>query len=452
MAIRFRCNGCGRPFRVRDEMAGKLAQCRQCGLRIRVPAVAPPPPSPQPRPRPQPQPVAVPDSEPDIDAYGLDEPDDTPIIDLVPVSDARPPGGGWATRPTSRTPRRRTSSTSWTRVRKPIFVVSCCVALVIVVVVGVVVKQGMDFAPAFQLIVAAKEGQLPLDGPITVPPFPDPGPVREVEPGVLLREVVLGPPRMNPDAPPGHCGTLRVYLPAGRQPARSLPCVLITGAGTNMLTGGSLGDENLPEHLPYVRAGFAVIGFEQDGGVEDIRTIGTLPMISAAMQFLRARAGLVNAHIALEYALTAVPEVDPARVASAGHSSAGSMAVLFAENEPRLKACAAYAPALDLADDFGPDTAREIRKAGMGPLIDRFSPSNGIGTLRCPVYLFGAQDDDRVTIQELRTFTAAARARGKAVTLDEVPSGGHFQPMIDRGIPRAIVWLKQTLGPGAAAP
>ena len=44
-----------------------------------------------------------------------------------------------------------------------------------------------------------------------------------------------------------------------------------------------------------------------------------------------AQAGLVNARNALEFVLARVPEVDPKRIYAAGHSSAGTLALLFAE-------------------------------------------------------------------------------------------------------------------------
>ena len=38
MAIRFCCRGCGKAYTVKDEMAGKRAKCRKCGITLIVPA------------------------------------------------------------------------------------------------------------------------------------------------------------------------------------------------------------------------------------------------------------------------------------------------------------------------------------------------------------------------------------------------------------------------------
>jgi hypothetical protein len=46
-----------------------------------------------------------------------------------------------------------------------------------------------------------------------------------------------------------------LYLPPGHHDEKSLACVLIAPAGSNLITGNSVGRGNSPELLPYVRAG-----------------------------------------------------------------------------------------------------------------------------------------------------------------------------------------------------
>jgi hypothetical protein len=41
-----------------------------------------------------------------------------------------------------------------------------------------------------------------------------------------------------------------------------------------------------------------------------------------------------------------------------------------------------------------------------------------------------------------RVFRRALRAAGKDVTFAEVPTGGHYDAMIESGIPKGIEWLK----------
>ncbi len=282
------------------------------------------------------------------------------------------------------------------------------------------------------------------DAPLPLPPFPDRGPGREIEPGVIYHEIVLGPP----SAPPGQGGKLGLYLPSGEHAEGSLPCILITTAGTNLLTGITLGgDEDHLERIPYARAGFAVLAFELDGPQpQPVGGKDPSPMVvfAAMRRFLAARAGLVNARVAFEYVLAKLPEVDPGRISIAGHSSAGTLALLFAEHEPRLESCVAFAPAVDLEKRFGPEAVGHLRQAKLADLATRYSPKLGEARLDCPLFLFHARDDGNLPVAESEAFAARLQALGKAVTLDLVDDGDHYQSMIDQGIPRAIAWLKGT--------
>ncbi len=120
----------------------------------------------------------------------------------------------------------------------------------------------------------------------------------------------------------------------------------------------SEGDQD--EHFPYVKAGMAVVAFDLDGGggSTDFDIDADQPDqvnvedVTGYKSFRSAQAGLVNARNALEYTLANVPEVNPKQLFSVGHSSAGTLALLFAEHEPRLAGCVAYAPAIDLKSRF----------------------------------------------------------------------------------------------------
>ncbi len=90
-----------------------------------------------------------------------------------------------------------------------------------------------------------------------------------IEPGVWLYEVHLPGNKPGQPAMPGHSGKLWLYLPEGQHDPQSLPCVLIAGAGSNLVTGMELTDGDRPEHLPYARAGMAVLAYELDGMVKE---------------------------------------------------------------------------------------------------------------------------------------------------------------------------------------
>jgi dienelactone hydrolase len=438
MAITFSCEGCGKSYTVRDEFAGKTGQCKQCGQRMTIP------------------------SESDSDGYGLDvEPEGA----AGPEPSSLPPRRGMGAPASQSSPPRRplfdssgsSSSSSDSSMRNTLG--GLFGVLIVVAGIGLRAYNGWNRAQnrnnqnAQANAFAPQNGGggapnfnpvLPVNtnGPIALPFFPEPGPGREIEPGITLHEINLGPPGL-PASTPGHSGKLWLYLPSGDHLAKSLPCVLITGAGSTLLTGMGLADEDRVEHLPYVRAGFAVLAFELDGSLQNRESATNQQKGEAMFRFLAARAGLVNANVALEYALKKVPEVDPKRISAAGHSSAAVLAVLFAENEPRLRACVAFAPALDIEKRFGPQAVAQLKRAGVGDLVVRYSPKTNENNLKCPLFLFHARDDSNVPVEDSESFANRLNARGKSVTLDVVPSGEHYDSMINEGIPHAIAWLKE---------
>ncbi|MCE9527359.1 MAG: prolyl oligopeptidase family serine peptidase [Planctomycetales bacterium] len=234
---------------------------------------------------------------------------------------------------------------------------------------------------------------------VPLPPFPDRGQSRQtLEPGVTREEVSFGA-RGGYYATPGHGGILWIYLPEGQHAPGSLPCILICGAGSTMLEGMSLTDRDadsegdVPEHIPYAKAGFAVVAYELDGpGDNDMSP-------RAYDAFRKSRAGLVNARNALEYVLAKVPEVNSKQIYSAGHSSAGTMSLLFAEHEPRLAGCIAYAPCTDVPAFITAARALSFSHQGIADFVVQSSPNTHESRLNCPVFLFHAEDDGTVDVE-----------------------------------------------------
>lgn len=212
-----------------------------------------------------------------------------------------------------------------------------------------------------------------------------------------------------------------------------------------------MADGDRPEHLPYVKAGFAVVSFELDGPLDNRRNPSNRELRQAYLKFSAAKAGLVNARNAIEFVLHRVPEVDPDRIYVAGHSSAANLALLLAEHEPRIRACVAYAPAVDALAHWR-DAADELSDLlpGSTEFLKRSSPITHAKHLDCPLLLFYARDDSPATIEGCNRLANELRRLGNDVTLVTVPSGGHYHSMIDEGIPRGIEWLSSQAQ--AAAP
>jgi dipeptidyl aminopeptidase/acylaminoacyl peptidase len=272
--------------------------------------------------------------------------------------------------------------------------------------------------------------------PLAASALPAPPAFREIEPGVKFGEVKL---TGGADTPPMR---LWVYLPANAPAGRKLPCVFIAGAGSPLITGMALGDGDRPEHLPYARAGFAVVAYDLDGDRPDGG--GDRELLRAARQFRAAGFGLANARQAMDYALAKLPQVDPKRLYVAGHSSAATLALQVAESEPRVAACVAYAPCTDVRARLGRETLDQLDGAvpGLGRDLAALSPDANAAKLKCPLFLFHAADDSNVPAEDNANFAELVRRTNKAVTYVSVPTGDHYDSMIQQGIPRAIAWLK----------
>ncbi len=288
---------------------------------------------------------------------------------------------------------------------------------------------------------------------VAIMSFPERGRAVSLTDGIDLYQIRVGDGG-GFGSPPGHNSEIKLYLPSGEHMARSLPCVLITGAGTPLFHGVRWGDlmeydlDDLGEHLPYVEAGFAVIVYDMDGPLDEDNAEDADAMTSAYNAFRSAQAGVVNGRNAYEFILQRVPEVDPGRVYSAGHSSAGTASLLLASHEPRLSGAIAYAPCHDLPERLGAVGVRTL-----GILFDDFhefavqsSPKTHESRINCPVFLFHAEDDSNVPVLSSIDAHARMQAHGKDCTLVKVATGDHYFSMIEEGVPAAIEWLKKVDG------
>jgi dienelactone hydrolase len=445
------CAGCGRIHQLPEALPGKKSYFRcECGRKLRLPSPGRKSPAAEP-----PEPYGEPD-EPDVgggspatassdfasleaELAGLGGPEAGPP--LTPGSKLIPPLPPRAKPERGRKTKARTRPTTE---RRPIRWSWIALPLLI----AILLPLALRFATALRTMnpdLSAARTLFPLSS-VPVPPMPELPPARTLAPGVVFRAVTLGPGGGYPSTP-GHGGTLWIYLPEGEHPARSLGCLLVAPAGTNLLTGADLGDEGPhPEHVPYVRAGFAVVSYSLDGPISGPpEQASNQDFARAYTAFKAAQGGLVNARNALEFVLARLPEVHPERIYAAGHSSAGTIALLLAEHEPRLRACVGYAPCVDLEArlaELVKDPAAPFVLPGIREFVIRSSPRTHEQALKCPLFLFHAIDDDNIPIEDTVGLADRLRQQGREVELVTVRQGGHYEPMLSEGIPRAIEWLK----------
>ena len=262
--------------------------------------------------------------------------------------------------------------------------------------------------------------------------------------------VKVGQVRLSSGTGPGESMEMRIYLPAGDHAAGSLRCVLVAPAGTTLLSGTDLGPLNADayhdECLPYAEAGMAVVMYSLDGNLDDVDSEIQEKTKEAYESFRAAQAGLVNARNALEFVLARMPMVDRKKIFAAGHSSAATLSLLFGAHEPRLAGCAAYAPAADVEarlKDVAEEPFSYLTFPECKAFLRRSSPKTHASKFLVSVFVFHAADDKNVPVADSRDFTANLKSLRTDVTYLEVPAGGHYQPMIDEGIPAGIAWMKR---------
>ncbi|MFK8004505.1 MAG: alpha/beta hydrolase family protein [Polyangiales bacterium] len=245
----------------------------------------------------------------------------------------------------------------------------------------------------------------------------------EIEPGLLFREAsVQRGERVT---------TVWLYRPTRLEPGTH-PLVAVAPGGSNLLTGMGLADGDRPEHLPYVRAGFLVVSYSLDGALSP--NASDVEFEQAVRHFGAAAAGTEDARAAVELATEVLP-VDPNRIFAAGHSSAATHALLLACTQPQLfAAVAAYAPAVDVEHNY----ARQgIDDPAVLHVARAFSPSQHCSDFDRPTLLFAAEDDPVIDVERMQSFHMTLPAEPRRVLI-LVPNGGHYQPMIEQGIPAAI--------------
>lgn len=278
---------------------------------------------------------------------------------------------------------------------------------------------------------------------VPVPSFPSvPQPYETLDSGESIRFVQLP----GDGSIPGDSMSMRIYFPADwDQKEATRACVLLAPAGTNLLRGNDVdqGDYH-EESLPYLKAGMAVVLYSIDGPWT-VRKPKGREMRLAYEAFKDACAGVVNARNALDFVLQKIPQVDPKRIYSAGHSSAATLSLLFAEHEERLAGCLAYAPTTDVEENFAELLAVkdiEIGYKGLRRFVLQSSPLSHLRNLKCPTFLFHPQDDQNVPLNESVSFATIGNMLSAGPIEISFAPGSHYQGMIDHGIPRGIIWLR----------
>ncbi len=74
--------------------------------------------------------------------------------------------------------------------------------------------------------------------------------------------------------------------------------------------------------------------------------------------------------------------------------------------------------------------------SGIAEFVKLTSPMNQVNKFRNPVFVFHARDDSNVPFADAEKFVSQMKAAGKAIAFEQVPTGDHYQPMIDPAFPK----------------
>lgn len=245
--------------------------------------------------------------------------------------------------------------------------------------------------------------------------------------------------RTRDNAPPA---AVWVYRAAGWTDAPRA-CVLIAASGSTGITGASLSEDDVAEHIPYVAEGCIVIAYEVNGAFD--ANGDPERYVEAMRQFVLAEGGVENARAALRAARAVEPRIDSSRLFVAGHGSGANVALLVAAREPGIRAAVAFAPMSDVIAGIGPIVLEALDQStpGLKAFLESSQPDALAKDVRCPTMLFHAEDDLAAPIDQTRSLAAAMSAAGNAPTLIEPKQGGHVQAMLDQGLKQAAGWLGQ---------
>src|SRR5262245_58731656 len=218
MSIEAVCPGCNKSYRLQDTAAGRTVLCKKCGTKFKAPAAPPE----------------------DDDAYldelideadsGDDEAEEEAVDIFSSQALQRPPKRTFASKPARGGAKPGRSGMS--RTQTGLVIGGAVIGCVLLACCGGVFFLSSLMKPP---TASAQAGEpFPVET-LRAPVFPElPAPQALPQSGVALYQVDLG--AANPGSTqPATRMRMRVYLPPGDHAERSLGCVIVAPAGTNML-------------------------------------------------------------------------------------------------------------------------------------------------------------------------------------------------------------------------
>ncbi len=247
-----------------------------------------------------------------------------------------------------------------------------------------------------------------------------------------------------------HISKFLVYLPT--QPTKpKLPCILIAPSGRAPLYGQTLEQMSQWEYRHYAKAGYAVIAYDVDGAIEQMSEANQTALLMQPNQTVTARlraykaadGGVLNAKLAIDYAIARIPQIDPNAIYTAGSGSGGTLALMVAATDKRVKGAIAYTPVTNIPKKF-PNLIDNISKVvpKYSESIEKFSPYQNAAKITKPLFIF--QDDISTvnSIEDTNEFVELVSKSNTSVTFAHAPVTPFFRSDLpSEGVKKAIEWL-----------
>ena len=176
----------------------------------------------------------------------------------------------------------------------------------------------------------------------------------------------------------------------------------------------------------YAKAGYAIIAYDVDGAIDTIERINHTQSLDAREKLIfidlikaykASDAGVLNAKLAIDYAVARIPQIDPNAMYAAGTGSGGTISLMVAATDNRIKAAIVNSPFTNLPGKYS-SLMETVSKSvpGYKEFIDRSSPHNNIDKMTKPIFIFHDDNLTDISLEDTTNFVAAVKQKNSVIS------------------------------------